>query len=209
MRFRVLESNIEYDTFFRRIGEVVDCDPVTEIDDYDVLVLTGGSDVNPHIYGDVPIPQTSPPNENRDRREWIATEMAFDTNKPVIGICRGSQFLNVINGGQLIQHVTGHTQNHPIFLKGGGICWATSTHHQMMVPTQHAELLAYAYGRSSAYMTGGNVEVNEEEISRQEPEIVYYPHTRSLCIQPHPEYMQSKDMLVGYVYSLINERFST
>ena len=76
--------------------------------DFAGLLLGGGVDVNPVLYGEVAAPETEPPNKSRDRMEQILLAHALKTNVPVLAICRGMQLLNVSHGGSLTQHMTGH-----------------------------------------------------------------------------------------------------
>jgi putative glutamine amidotransferase len=73
----------------------------------DGLLLTGGRDVDPRLYGQEPVPETQPPNPERDRMELELLREALDRDLPVLGICRGLQLLNVSHGGTLIQHLPG------------------------------------------------------------------------------------------------------
>ncbi|MEM9741549.1 MAG: gamma-glutamyl-gamma-aminobutyrate hydrolase family protein [Pseudomonadota bacterium] len=66
----------------------------------DGLVLTGGSDIDPTAYGSSDKPW-SPPDVERDRFELAALEVAEERGLVVLGICRGSQLLNVHRGGDL------------------------------------------------------------------------------------------------------------
>jgi len=74
----------------------------------DGLLLAGGSDVNPALYGAPPGPATSPPDELRDRLEIALLGEALERDLPVLAICRGLQLLNVALGGTLLQHIEGH-----------------------------------------------------------------------------------------------------
>jgi putative glutamine amidotransferase len=69
------------------------------------LVLTGGTDVDPALYGAVRGPETEAPDRVRDdfEAELLRTAMAHDM--PVLAICRGLQLFNVVRGGTLIQHL--------------------------------------------------------------------------------------------------------
>ncbi len=81
---------------------------------FDGLVLTGGSDINPKLYGEEPAPETEKPNDERDAFEMKVLKEALARNMPVLAICRGIQMLNVLKKGTLIQHlptVTTHRQN--------------------------------------------------------------------------------------------------
>jgi putative glutamine amidotransferase len=70
------------------------------------LLLMGGTDVNPGLYGEMPAPETDVPDEERDRAELAAIEEAYGRDLPILAICRGLQILNVYHGGTLIQHLS-------------------------------------------------------------------------------------------------------
>ncbi|MEE2768781.1 MAG: gamma-glutamyl-gamma-aminobutyrate hydrolase family protein [Actinomycetota bacterium] len=76
----------------------------------DGLLLTGGADVDPAIYGARPDPNLGPLEQERDTREIALLEAAAETDMPVFGICRGIQVLNVHAGGTLHQHVADHAR---------------------------------------------------------------------------------------------------
>ena len=69
------------------------------------LLLTGGTDVNPALYGEAPHPETQPSDDQRDALEIRLLKQALEMNLPVLAICRGLQLFNVVHGGTLIQHL--------------------------------------------------------------------------------------------------------
>lgn len=69
------------------------------------LLLMGGTDVNPKLYGEVAKPEVEPPEDERDEVECQLLEEALRIDLPVLAICRGMQLLNVYQGGTLIQHL--------------------------------------------------------------------------------------------------------
>ncbi len=71
----------------------------------DALLLTGGTDVNPALYGQVPVPEVDPPDDERDRAELQLIDEALERDVPILAICRGLQLLNVHRGGTLLQHL--------------------------------------------------------------------------------------------------------
>ncbi|HMF74882.1 MAG TPA: gamma-glutamyl-gamma-aminobutyrate hydrolase family protein [Bryobacteraceae bacterium] len=77
------------------------------------LLLTGGTDVNPALYGAVARPETDDPDDERDRVELEQIQAAMTRNLPILGICRGLQLLNVYHGGTLIQHIDGTAKHDP------------------------------------------------------------------------------------------------
>jgi gamma-glutamyl-gamma-aminobutyrate hydrolase PuuD len=86
------------------------------LDRLDGLVLTGGADVDPVRYGEVPAERTSAPRVRRDEWEIALTRAALQRDVPLLAICRGLQVLNVVLGGSLHQHlpdVAGHEGHQP------------------------------------------------------------------------------------------------
>ena len=69
----------------------------------DGLLLTGGHDVGTYLYGKEPIKECGIPCKPRDKMESILFGMALKADKPVLGICRGLQFMNAYLGGDLYQ----------------------------------------------------------------------------------------------------------
>jgi putative glutamine amidotransferase len=70
----------------------------------DGLLLSGGSDIDPAIYGEAPHP-TSQWKRERDDFELALTRAALERDKPLLAICRGQQVLNVAAGGTLVQDI--------------------------------------------------------------------------------------------------------
>ena len=73
----------------------------------DGLLLSGGADVDPARYGQ-PVRGAVDLEPGRDALEHDAWTASQDREKPVLGICRGFQAINVFSGGALLQHVDGH-----------------------------------------------------------------------------------------------------
>ena len=71
----------------------------------DGLVLAGGADVAPARYGQAPAPRTTVVRPDRDASETRLLEAALEGGVPVLAICRGMQLLNVVLGGDLVQHL--------------------------------------------------------------------------------------------------------
>lgn len=69
----------------------------------DGLYLAGGNDLNPKLFGQEPLPTTKDYSDVRDTTEITLLKYALDNKKPILGICRGMQLLNVHFGGTLIQ----------------------------------------------------------------------------------------------------------
>jgi GMP synthase-like glutamine amidotransferase len=170
----------------------LNCVVVDSIAKADIVMFTGGADVDTLLYGEARGSLTFC-EPNRDIFEKKMYEAAREKNKPMIGICRGAQFLTVMNGGRLIQDVNGHSIRgvHDITFDDGDKIQITSTHHQMCypfdLPRDEYKLIAWSSEkRSDKYLNGLNKDI---VLSKDfvEPEIIYYPKTKCLGIQGHPE----------------------
>lgn len=87
---------IELDDIDKAIETAVNCDG---------LLLPGGADIAPSMYGQAASEKCGKPNEIRDSAEPKILEAFLKTGKPVFGICRGAQLLNVSFGGTLLQDI--------------------------------------------------------------------------------------------------------
>ncbi|WP_405579151.1 gamma-glutamyl-gamma-aminobutyrate hydrolase family protein [Streptomyces sp. NBC_01190] len=74
----------------------------------DAVIVSGGPDVDPGRYGQVPHPRTVPALPERDAWEAAVLQAALERGRPLLGVCRGMQLLNVVLGGTLVQHLDGH-----------------------------------------------------------------------------------------------------
>lgn len=157
----------------------------------DLLSFTGGADVFPLLYGEHKQPQTYCDPE-RDREE-IALLRSFPLGMPCVGICRGGQFLNVMAGGKMRQHVEKHGRSHKAFDEES-MHWitVTSTHHQMMIPAAHGEVLL-----SAKETTGELIDVEA---------VIYDELFNYLCFQPHPEYLKPTDPCVELFFTYLYDR---
>jgi putative glutamine amidotransferase len=81
----------------------------------DGLLLTGGADLDPRLYGQAPSGARDP-QADRDLLEQAAFRAATERGLPVLGICRGMQAINAFSGGTLVQHLDGHEG--PAYLRG-------------------------------------------------------------------------------------------
>ena len=176
----------------------------TSVEDADIICFTGGEDVDPRFYAEKPIPETYY-NTKRDELEAQIYGYALGAKKPMIGICRGSQFLNVMNGGKLWQDVNNHAirGGHDVIdLRSGEVKHnMTSTHHQQMRPADDGEILALA--SLSTRKVSATEKVEREEPEQDDVEVVWYPGSLCLCFQPHPEFQHGDCR--NYFLDLVDE----
>jgi putative glutamine amidotransferase len=88
-------------------------DPGDVVDLLDGLLLVGGDDVAPELYGAERHPTTGLRHELRDAVELSMLRHALARDMPVLGICRGIQLMNVAHGGTLHQHIDEHVTMRP------------------------------------------------------------------------------------------------
>lgn len=163
---------------------------VPTMESADLVVFTGGEDVDPSMYGEPQNPKTYS-NLERDIFERNAWLKAVSLGKRIIGICRGSQFACVMSGGRLVQHQENQRFYHNINTYDGKTLEITSTHHQAQypwnLPEEEYSILGWTQGMSRMHEDGEGREL--PEAANKECEIVYYKKTRALGIQGHPEMM--------------------
>ncbi|HLM33738.1 MAG TPA: gamma-glutamyl-gamma-aminobutyrate hydrolase family protein [Gaiellaceae bacterium] len=75
------------------------------LDALDGLLFSGGSDLDPDLYGQEAHDETTGVVPGRDRAELELLKAALERDMPVLAVCRGSQVLNVARGGDLVQHL--------------------------------------------------------------------------------------------------------
>jgi len=159
---------------------------------YDGLVLTGGGDVASHFFNQEPHPASGRPDETLDAAELALARAFIKAHKPVLGICRGMQVINIAMGGELIQdipdllgvepqvHQDDQTR-HPISIRTGtwmydlfgSQTYVNSTHHQCVDGVAQGFTVVAQTGPVIEAMESGNV----------------------LCVQFHPERMLDEGML--------------
>ena len=179
------------------------------------MVIWGGGDISPTIYGQEPNKYSGATAElsQRDAIEVACAQMAIKLGIPIIGICRGAQLMCALSGGSLVQHVENHGSvgYHKIKTNDGREINCPTVHHQMMFPYRipEWELIAWCDpARSPAYYGPPKKDKPEEcemlKLEGPEPEIIWIPATKSLCIQSHPEFVSdTKHPFVVYANDLV------
>lgn len=180
---------------------------VSTMEDADIVIFSGGTDISPALYGERMGKHCQNPNSTRDAVEVEAARYCMKEGKMMIGICRGAQLLTVLSGGTLIQHADGHNiGNHDVVCSyGKDLYEVNSLHHQMMnpyyLPREEYDLIAYCcpeIRRGEKLYLNGNDNPYELKVGGKfieikdipyfmEPEVVIYKKTRVFAIQFHPE----------------------
>lgn len=189
MRVYIVGQDARISEMFRAYGHKL----TQDFQEADLVQFTGGADVTPGLYAHRKHPLT----ENDIRRDFSERHVFFRAlhqRIPMAGICRGGQFLNVMCGGYMEQHVNNHTGSHVARVLGGDEreVQVTSTHHQMIRPTAAALVLLVADICTHAENTlnGATTIYNPREINMPDIESCFYFQQRVLCFQPHPEYVR-------------------
>ena len=193
----------------KRYSEWIEDHVLTDnLEEADIVMFTGGEDVDPLLYGCEKHPTTYS-NIARDLEEKAVFEKVR-SDQLCVGICRGSQFLCVMNGGLLIQNVSNHATfgTHQIIRadRDSERYEITSTHHQMQYPFNlrrnvDYRVLYFASRRSEFYE-------GVTAIPSCEPEIVLYTVADKpvcLAIQGHPEMMRAEAPVISMLNNLIDQ----
>jgi putative glutamine amidotransferase len=77
----------------------------SRLDRFDGVLMPGGGDVDPRLYGQEPHPEAEPPVRHNDDLDVAVVRTVLDLGLPTLAICRGMQVLNVVLGGTLVQHL--------------------------------------------------------------------------------------------------------
>jgi gamma-glutamyl-gamma-aminobutyrate hydrolase PuuD len=172
-----------------------------------VIVFTGGADIDPMWYNCEKHPTTHP-DLRRDIREVEEYKQSFNypNIKMRIGVCRGCQLLAALSGAKLIQDVTHHCTTHEMIGYEGDVWQTKSIHHQMVYPWDMIEdeydILYYSKPKRSNHYLGDKIDTNKV---KNEPEVIWFPKTKSLGIQGHPEMMDTNHETVIMLNKLITK----
>lgn len=183
---------------------------VNNIKEADIVLFTGGEDVDPSLYGEQKCTETQSYLPRDIKEKEIFNQI---TKKQLaLGICRGSQFLCVMNGGKLVQHCTNHAIHGTHEITNENLSYdITSTHHQMQYPynlnkEDYTILYKSANIRSSVY-TGYGIDTSLICLKGEPEIVVYHKVDKPMClaIQGHPEYMRKNAPVINMLNTLINK----
>ena len=211
LRFYSIWDDIHMHGTMYRLLQRYDLEPVDSPEEADILVFNGGADIGTSIYNEDPVFRGIPYNRSpRDNHE-IDLYDRFVGSKFMLGICRGAQLLNCMNGGSLWQHVTEHQRDHEMVdLTTGEIVWVTSTHHQMMIPNLSLGQVIGVANICKSRENGAKREImtqSKEIKDGKDIEVVWYPKSRCLCIQGHPEYVPGT-RFSDWSVDLLNKKYN-
>lgn len=143
------------------------------------VILSGGNDVNPQLYGEEPEKGLAV-SEERDKTEKILLEIAIEKKLPILGICRGMQFINVFFKGKLIQNLNQIGSNHII------PCHTVQIQYNQDLPIKELQVNSY----HNQGLTQSQLSPELESFAKASDGIIEGIHHHSLPIagiQWHPE----------------------
>jgi len=159
------------------------------LDVLDGIVFSGGIDIEPSLYGAERHAATDPAQAHRDAGELRLLEAALERDLPTLAICRGFQLLNVLRGGDLVQHLPeqvghdGHRETlgvfsqHPVDVKEGTrLAQILGPRHDAVRSSHHQGVGSVGKGLvESAYAEDGSLEGIEDPSKRFAVGVLWHP----------------------------------
>jgi putative glutamine amidotransferase len=155
----------------------------------DGLIFSGGIDIDPAQYGHERHPSTDPAQVHRDEGELALLAAALEADLPTLAICRGFQLLNVLRGGDLIQHlpetvgheghreVLGTFSEHPVEVKDGTrLASILGPRHEGVKSSHHQGIGRVGEGLvETAWAQDGSLEGLEDPSRRFAVAVLWHP----------------------------------
>jgi gamma-glutamyl-gamma-aminobutyrate hydrolase PuuD len=162
------------------------CTRADSPDTADLVVFTGGCDVNPALYNE-DVHRSVHFDDNRDRNDMHLFEHCLDNGIPMLGVCRGMQFGHVMLGGKLYQDVSGHYGDHAMWdiERGYMIDKISSVHHQVCMPGNPGMKVLADHQLFAERWLNSTDKIEKVE---QDIEALWYEDACFLGVQGHPEY---------------------
>lgn len=195
-------SNTQYVRMFADLGYEL----TNYLSKADLVCFTGGADVDPSYYKHKAHYKTFI-LPGRDRLEAAAYEEALKKGLPMVGICRGAQFLHVMKGGTLYQEVDNHLQSHLAQDKETEeVFFVSSTHHQMINPLNELDVLLRSLNMGKCQQWDDKLKAFTS-LTRSGVEAILYEDDKLLCYQPHPEFYFESDTTRPTKYEAMYKHF--
>lgn len=176
-------------------------------DKFDAIVLAGGNDLNPELYGQEATDKLGEIDDARDEMEMLLAKWALRDHKPILAICRGMQLLNVLRSGTLFQDIPGHqTSNERKDQETLVHNLKVAPESQLATIINSKELRANTYHHQAIDTLGeGLVETAWSDDGIIEAiEVVDHPY--ALGVQSHPESIYSLEPKWQLVFESFVER---
>ncbi|HHT15589.1 MAG: gamma-glutamyl-gamma-aminobutyrate hydrolase family protein [Christensenellales bacterium] len=175
-----------YKAFAHMGAELVAVDKDDDPKLFDGLLLPGGGDVNPKLYGQENT-QSEGINDSLDDLQFSVLDNFYKADKPILGICRGHQVINVYLGGNLIQHLD-TSKNHLPKPKQGDLVHLVvadkgSIHHRLY----GKEFSVNSYHHQGIDSLGQGLKATLYSKDDNVVEACEYPEKKLYTVQYHPE----------------------
>ena len=180
---------IELDNTNRAVAEALSCDG---------LLLPGGADIEPALYGRVRDEKCGKPNELRDKNEFEIFNAFVKTGKPILGICRGFQLINVACGGTLHQDIADIKKcSHSDFLKRATVVHAVTVNENTMLYKifEKNEIGVNSLHHQAVESVGENLIASAVSEDGFIEGLELNNHPFCVAVQWHPEHMSKNDAL--------------
>lgn len=167
------------------------------------LILWGGEDISPSLYGQKSVhAHAANTPSRRDQIETALFKTAVNLGIPIIGICRGAQLACALSGGTLFQHIVGgHHGQHEVSTYKNEVYTTSSCHHQALnLENVKHDLLAWDKDRVTVAKT------DKDSVEVVIPEVAVLKDTKTFAIQGHPEWMRQDSPFVKWCAQELKER---
>lgn len=166
------------------------CYMANSLQEADLVLFGGGPDVDPVLYGAKSVHPQTKIDAERDASDVVAYLEAVLLGIPMFGVCRGAQFLHVMNGGELYQHVDNHYGDHSLYdiVAKRSVNNVSSVHHQMVRENPDMVVVAKTWGKAKEKWLDAETCVESSSPNTGDVEAFFYRDTCCLGVQGHPEY---------------------
>lgn len=178
------------------------------VDTLDGFLFTGGPDVHPFLFGEETLDHCGSVSAERDQMEFTLLPLVMESGKPILGICRGIQLLNIVLGGTIWQDIPSqvksefplaHTQpfaytlpSHTVTLKPDSRLAKISELNQLSVNSMHHQAVKDVAPVLIASAVSSDHLVEAVEM----PEYPFF-----IGVQWHPEYLWEKNEAAARLFS--------
>lgn len=180
---------IELDDTEKAVKEVLDCDG---------LLLPGGADIEPALYGREREEKCGKPNELRDKNEFVIYNAFVKTGKPILCICRGFQLLNVACGGTLHQDIADIQKcKHSDFMKRAKTAHIVIVNEgtKLFEILENNEVGVNSLHHQAVETVGEKLTVSAVSSDGFVEALELNNHPFCVAVQWHPEHMSKNDAL--------------
>lgn len=154
-----------------------------DVSRYDGLVIPGGHNIDPRMYGAERAPETYGTNIKKDKIQVYMIQQFAKANKPVLGVCRGCQVVNVAFGGTICQHIPGwHKWDRTVKIKKGS--WLYNAYG--------SKASTYHFHHQCVQKLGDGLVATQWDVSDGRIEAIEHKTLPVYGVQWHPDAMETR-----------------